>query len=75
MTKIASASAVGATSAKPSAAPINGAVHGVATIVARTPVENAPAIPERAAKRPPVPARPRPNSAAPDRLSPIASIR
>src|SRR5713226_6139132 len=36
-TNTASASGAGATSAKPSAAPMNGAVQGVATIVARMP--------------------------------------
>ena len=40
--KIASASAAGRASAKPSAAPMNGAVQGVATSTASTPVRNEP---------------------------------
>ncbi len=39
------AAGTGAISANPSAAPMNGAVHGVATIVASTPVAKAPMSP------------------------------
>ena len=69
------ASAAGAISAKPRAAPMNGAVHGVATIVARTPVKNVPASPDRAASRPPTPPSAPPKPATPDRLNPIAKRR
>ena len=73
--KIANASGAGAISAKPSAAPMNGAVQGVATTVANTPVAKAPNTPSRPANRLPMPTNPRPNSATPERLSPIANSR
>ena len=43
-TKMASIDAAGAESAKPSAAPMNGAVHGDATTTARMPEPNASSV-------------------------------
>jgi hypothetical protein len=54
---------------------MNGAVQGVATIVARMPVKNVPASPERAASRPPTPPSAPPKPATPERLNPIAKRR
>ncbi len=54
---------------------MNGAVQGVATTVARTPVKNVPAVPAPAASRPPALPSARPNPATPERLSPIAKSR
>ena len=45
--------AVGSTSAAPSAAPMNGPVQGVATNAASAPVQNAPPVPPLPASRPP----------------------
>jgi len=54
---------------------MNGAMHGVATIVANTPVPKVPVRPDRPASLPPVPAKPAPKAATPERLSPIANKR
>ena len=53
--KMASAAAVGRTSAAPSAAAMNGPVHGVATKAARTPVQKAPTLPPFPARESPPP--------------------
>ena len=54
---------------------MNGAVQGVATTVARMPVKNVPASPERMASRPPTPPSATPKPATPERLNPIAKRR
>ena len=62
-------------SAKPTAAPMKGAVQGVATITASTPVKKEPPRPDRSASAPPMPANRPPISNRPAKFSPISTIR
>ena len=55
------------------ATPMNGAVQGVATSTASSPVKKLPACPAFPASRPPAPTIPAPISNAPDRFSPTAN--
>src|SRR5579885_176290 len=55
-------------SAAPSAGARNGALHGVATMVARTPVKKEPEYPARVCQALPQPVAERPNSNTPLRL-------
>ena len=57
--------------ANPIAGPINGAVHGVATVVAKTPVKNDPLYPPLEVSSLPVPIKLVPISKTPDRLNAI----
>ena len=54
------------------AAPMKGAVHGVATTAAKTPVKKLPATPPRAARLCPAPAQRPPITSTPEKLSPTA---
>src|SRR5215468_1700277 len=63
--KIAKDSTVESASAAPSAGARNGALHGVATTVASTPVKNEPAKPDFICKSAPTAVAPSPNSKAP----------
>src|SRR6185312_286520 len=58
----ASASPAGRVTAQPSAAPMNGAVHGAAAAIANTPEKNAPARPWRVESFSPRPIQRAPNS-------------
>ena len=71
----ASASAAGWVRAKPTAVPMNGAVQGVATTAASTPVKNEPASPERRVSPWPRPCSDDPRWNTPERLKPMASSR
>ena len=62
--------AAGAARAPAIATPMNGAVQGVATSTASSPVAKSPAWPDRLAQPCPVPASLRPSSNAPTRFSP-----
>ena len=61
--------------AKPSAVPMNGAVQGLATTTASTPVKKLPLSPLRLARELPVFIRLPPNSIMPDRDRPMAINR
>src|SRR5438132_1689730 len=63
--KIANDSVVDTASAAPSAGARNGALQGVATTVASTPVKNDPAYPDFVCKLPPTAVALRPNSNTP----------
>jgi len=65
-----SMTAGGATMAPAIAAPMNGAVQGVATTTASKPVKKLPTWPPFIASDCPVPAIPPPTANTPDRLSP-----
>ena len=54
---------------------MKGAVQGVATMTASTPVKKAPAVPPRAARPWPTPAKRLENSNTPERLSPTTKKR
>ena len=71
----ANSAAGGCANANPTAAPINGAVQGVATIVANTPVKKLPLYPERPANEEPIPVTEPPIENTPDKLSPTANIK
>ena len=68
------ATAAGWLSPKPTAAPMKGAVHGVATITASTPVKKEPERPDRPARPLPIPTRRPPISNRPAKFSPIRTI-
>ena len=70
---MASATAGDCSTAKPSAGAMNGAVHGVATTVASTPVKNEPFSPLPEASRWPTPAIRPGTSNRPARLSPTVN--
>jgi hypothetical protein len=69
-----SASSGCAVKAKASADPMNGAVQGLATTTASTPVKKSPAGPLLLASPCPAPAQPLPMENTPDRLRPTAAI-
>lgn len=69
------ASSAGAVNAYASAVPMNGAMHGLATTQASTPVKKSPSGPLRDASDWPMPPRLPPSVNTPDRLRPTANIR
>src|SRR6185437_5373944 len=69
-----SADSIGAVNAYASALPMNGAVHGLATTTASTPVKKSPAGPEREARWAPVLPSEAPSCTTPDIDNPTASI-
>src|SRR6185436_11656796 len=71
----ATVSDAGCASAKPSAAPMNGAVHGDATTTASTPVPNASSVRLRDVQPRTDEGATLPNSNTPDRLRPITKNR
>ena len=73
--KTSSATGAFCVNANPSAGPMNGAVHGLATSVASAPVKNEPSFPPRSASVVPRPMKPAPILTTPASASAIAVNR